>query len=136
LNLTLDLEIHQHLGSFKHVINIIMWIRDTGCYTSKQRSYTNSKTINNNNYYDKLQHPISGSERSSTTTAGPSQPRRRGLKNHNHRANAPGQPITTMHNLRPDNGHHLIFDTNHIFFMKQEGCPLLTFLFINKRKRQ
>jgi hypothetical protein len=31
-NLTLDLEIHQHLGSLKHVINIIMWIRDTGCY--------------------------------------------------------------------------------------------------------
>jgi hypothetical protein len=30
--LTLDLEIHQHLGSLKHVINIIMWIRDTGCY--------------------------------------------------------------------------------------------------------
>jgi hypothetical protein len=32
LNLTLDLEIHQHLGSLKHVINIIMWIRGTGCY--------------------------------------------------------------------------------------------------------
>jgi hypothetical protein len=32
LNLTLDLEIHQYLGSIKHVINIIMWIRDTGCY--------------------------------------------------------------------------------------------------------
>jgi hypothetical protein len=31
--LTLDLEIHQHLGSLKYVINIIMWIRDTGCYT-------------------------------------------------------------------------------------------------------
>jgi hypothetical protein len=30
--MTLDLEIHQHLGSLKHVINIIMWIRDTGCY--------------------------------------------------------------------------------------------------------
>jgi hypothetical protein len=26
------MEIHQHLGSLKHVINIIMWIRDTGCY--------------------------------------------------------------------------------------------------------
>jgi hypothetical protein len=25
-NLTLDLEIHEHLGSLKHVINIIMWI--------------------------------------------------------------------------------------------------------------
>jgi hypothetical protein len=33
LNLTLDLEIHQHLGSLKHVINIIMWIRDTECYS-------------------------------------------------------------------------------------------------------
>jgi hypothetical protein len=31
-NLTLDLEFHQHLGSLKHVINIIMWIRDMGCY--------------------------------------------------------------------------------------------------------
>jgi hypothetical protein len=30
LNLTLDLEIHQYLGSLKHVINIIMWIRNTG----------------------------------------------------------------------------------------------------------
>jgi hypothetical protein len=29
-NLTLDLEIHQHLGSLKYVINIIMWIRDMG----------------------------------------------------------------------------------------------------------
>jgi hypothetical protein len=27
------LEIHQHLGSLKHVINIIMWIRDMRCYT-------------------------------------------------------------------------------------------------------
>jgi hypothetical protein len=32
-NLTLDLKIQQHLGSLKHVINIIMWIRDTGCYS-------------------------------------------------------------------------------------------------------
>jgi hypothetical protein len=32
LNLSLDLEIQQHLGSLKHVINIIIWIRDTGCY--------------------------------------------------------------------------------------------------------
>jgi hypothetical protein len=31
-NLTLDLEIHQHLGSLKYVINIIIWIRATGCY--------------------------------------------------------------------------------------------------------
>jgi hypothetical protein len=32
LNLTLDLEIQQHVGSLKHVINIILWIRDTGFY--------------------------------------------------------------------------------------------------------
>jgi hypothetical protein len=31
--LILDLEFRQHLGSLKHVINIIMWIRDTECYT-------------------------------------------------------------------------------------------------------
>jgi hypothetical protein len=31
-NLTLDLEIHQHLGSLKYVINIIMCVRDMGCY--------------------------------------------------------------------------------------------------------
>jgi hypothetical protein len=36
LNLTLDLEIHQYLGSLKHVINIIMWIRNTGCYSTWQ----------------------------------------------------------------------------------------------------
>jgi hypothetical protein len=30
LNLTLDLEIQQHLGSLKYVINIIMWIRAWG----------------------------------------------------------------------------------------------------------
>jgi hypothetical protein len=27
------LEFHQHLGSLKHVINIIMGFRDMGCYT-------------------------------------------------------------------------------------------------------
>jgi hypothetical protein len=26
------LEFHQHLGSLKHVINIIIWFRDMGCY--------------------------------------------------------------------------------------------------------
>jgi hypothetical protein len=31
--MTLDLEIHQHLGSLKHVINIIIWIRYMGCYS-------------------------------------------------------------------------------------------------------
>jgi hypothetical protein len=33
LNSTLELDIHQHLRSLKHVINIIMCIRDMGCYT-------------------------------------------------------------------------------------------------------
>jgi hypothetical protein len=28
------LEFHQHLGSLKHVINIIMWVRDMGCYNN------------------------------------------------------------------------------------------------------
>jgi hypothetical protein len=28
-----DFEIQQDLGSLKHVINIIIWIRDMGCYT-------------------------------------------------------------------------------------------------------
>jgi hypothetical protein len=26
------LEFYQHLGSLKHVVNIIMWFRDMGCY--------------------------------------------------------------------------------------------------------
>jgi hypothetical protein len=30
-----DFEIQQYLGSLKHVINIIIWIRDTRCYTSE-----------------------------------------------------------------------------------------------------
>jgi hypothetical protein len=30
--LILDLEFDQHLESHKHVINIIMWFRDMGCY--------------------------------------------------------------------------------------------------------
>jgi hypothetical protein len=34
--LILDFEFDQHLGSHKHVINIIMWFRDMGCYTYKQ----------------------------------------------------------------------------------------------------
>jgi hypothetical protein len=33
LNLILDFEFDQHSGSHKHVINIIMWFRDMGCYT-------------------------------------------------------------------------------------------------------
>jgi hypothetical protein len=32
-NLNLDFEFQQLLGSLKHVINIIMWIRGTGCYS-------------------------------------------------------------------------------------------------------
>jgi hypothetical protein len=44
--LTLDLEIHQHLGSFKHVTNIIMWIRDTGCYNSGMRASPNTHICN------------------------------------------------------------------------------------------
>jgi hypothetical protein len=39
-NLTLDLEIQQHLVSLKYVINIIIWIRDMGCYTTEQRQQT------------------------------------------------------------------------------------------------
>jgi uncharacterized membrane protein YhdT len=31
-NLILDFEFDQHSGSHKHVINIIMWFRDMGCY--------------------------------------------------------------------------------------------------------
>jgi hypothetical protein len=31
-NLILDFDFDQHLGSHKHVINIIMWFRDMGCY--------------------------------------------------------------------------------------------------------
>jgi hypothetical protein len=32
-SLILDFEFDQHLGSHKHVINIIMWFRDMGCYS-------------------------------------------------------------------------------------------------------
>jgi hypothetical protein len=32
-DLILDFEFDQHLESHKHVINIIMWFRDMGCYT-------------------------------------------------------------------------------------------------------
>jgi hypothetical protein len=31
-NFILDFEFDQHLGSHQHVINIIMWFRDMGCY--------------------------------------------------------------------------------------------------------
>jgi hypothetical protein len=32
LNLNPDFEFQQLLGSLKHLINIIIWIRDIGCY--------------------------------------------------------------------------------------------------------
>jgi hypothetical protein len=32
-----NFEFDQHLGSHKHVINIIMWFRDMGCYKSAQK---------------------------------------------------------------------------------------------------
>jgi hypothetical protein len=32
-NLILYFEFDQHLESHKHVINVIMWFRDMGCYT-------------------------------------------------------------------------------------------------------
>jgi hypothetical protein len=32
------LEFDQHLGSHKHVINIIMWFRDMGCYREAPES--------------------------------------------------------------------------------------------------
>jgi hypothetical protein len=38
LNLNPDFEFQQLLGSLKHVINIIMRIRDTGCYRVKVSS--------------------------------------------------------------------------------------------------
>jgi hypothetical protein len=36
-NLILDLEFDQHLESHKHVINIIMWFRDMGCYRGRRK---------------------------------------------------------------------------------------------------
>jgi hypothetical protein len=33
LNLNLDFEIQQYFGSLKHMINIVIWIRDTWSYT-------------------------------------------------------------------------------------------------------
>jgi hypothetical protein len=41
-NLTLDLEIQQHVLSLKHVINIIIWIRDTRCYKDIQHKLDHS----------------------------------------------------------------------------------------------
>jgi hypothetical protein len=39
-NLILDFEFDQHLESHKHVINIIMRFRDTGCYNCYNSSFT------------------------------------------------------------------------------------------------
>jgi hypothetical protein len=35
-DLILDFEFDQHLESHKHVINIIMWFRDMGCYSGSE----------------------------------------------------------------------------------------------------
>jgi hypothetical protein len=37
-NLILNFEFDQHLGSHKHVINIIMWFRDMRCYNVRLNS--------------------------------------------------------------------------------------------------
>jgi hypothetical protein len=44
-NLILDFEFDQHLESHKHVINIIMWFRDMGCYNDEQLFVENLVTI-------------------------------------------------------------------------------------------
>jgi hypothetical protein len=41
-NLILDFEFDHHLGSHKHVINIIMRFRDMGCYTEAHQATTYS----------------------------------------------------------------------------------------------
>jgi hypothetical protein len=54
-NLILDFEFDQHLESHKHVINIIMWFRDMGCYNVIQINaihQTNSYQISNNAHPD------------------------------------------------------------------------------------
>jgi hypothetical protein len=45
-NLTLDFEFDQHLGSHKHVINIIMWFRDMGCYNNIAAKWHHNSTDN------------------------------------------------------------------------------------------
>jgi hypothetical protein len=42
-NLILDFEFDQHLESRKHVINIIMWFRDMGCYKYDMVGLNNSE---------------------------------------------------------------------------------------------
>jgi hypothetical protein len=43
-NLILDFEFDQHSVSHKHVINIIMWFRDMGCYR-KQIDYSSGASM-------------------------------------------------------------------------------------------
>jgi hypothetical protein len=52
-NLILDFEFDQHLGSNKHVINIIMWFRDMGCYIRDPR-YTRPRDPRYENNYKAL----------------------------------------------------------------------------------
>jgi hypothetical protein len=59
--LTLDLEFHQHLGSLKHVINIIMWIRDTGCYTHGAALVAKGKISELSDFFKKTS--VTGGER-------------------------------------------------------------------------
>jgi hypothetical protein len=37
-----NFEFDQHLGSHKHVINIIMWFRDMGCYNNSLVGFQNN----------------------------------------------------------------------------------------------
>jgi hypothetical protein len=43
--LILDLEFHQHLGSLKHAINIIMWVRDGGFYNFDPKFARDSRIV-------------------------------------------------------------------------------------------
>jgi hypothetical protein len=45
LNLTIDLELHQHLVSLKHMINIIMWIRDMRCYNPPPKTKSHPEIV-------------------------------------------------------------------------------------------
>jgi hypothetical protein len=46
--LILDFEFDQHLESHKHVINIIMWFRDMGCYIMHNKVLTADNMIKRN----------------------------------------------------------------------------------------
>jgi hypothetical protein len=43
--LILDFEFDQHLESHKHVINIIMWFRDMGCYSNQHGVSCNQSSL-------------------------------------------------------------------------------------------